>query len=94
MEPLKCEKMIRVMDPARDNQGKIIWYHRRCNEPAAEYEFGGMLTSVKAVFCEFHKRMADKENFVSQNGFRHGQVKKKLLRNGYQQPRLDGTGIR
>lgn len=94
-ESLKCTKVIRssVMGDGtplgRDNQGNQVFDRRRCGMPAAEYEIGGMLTKAKATLCLKHKEQADREAFVSENGYGAGKTEKE----DYRQKRLPGTGV-
>jgi len=91
-QELKCTRIVKISD-GPDMQGRPQFHHERCNLPAAEYEVGGLLTKAKAVLCARHKLAADKESFISKNGFRLGKVKKSEKEKGYQQERLPGTGI-
>lgn len=93
MEPLKCTKII-VVEKGRNNQGKKISIHQQCGEPAAEYVIGGLLTTAKAVLCARHKALADRQNFISSNGYAYGKVDRRAVRKeGYAQTRLPGTGV-
>ena len=91
-EPLKCQKVVRRED-APDNQGKPVFYHEKCGAPAAEYEIGGLLTKAKAILCGSHKKQADRQAFVSENGYAMGKVDRKKIGKDYKQPRLPGTGV-
>lgn len=92
MEPLKCTKIV-ARELGRNPKGKMEYKHVPCGEPAAEYEIGGLLTTAKAVLCERHKNAADRQNFVSQNGYRYGKISRKMKKEKYTQPRLPGTGV-
>ncbi len=87
-EKLTCTKIIRVND-GRDNQGKMLSYHKRCGLPASECEIGGLLTTAKAVLCDRCKREADRQAFVSEGGF---TIDKK--EESFQQRRMPGTGVK
>jgi len=89
---LTCTKLIRK-DGGRDAQGRPIIYHERCGADASEVTVGGLLTKAKAVLCARHRQDAERESFVSKNGFTHGRVAKEAKKNGYQQERLTRTGI-
>lgn len=93
MEPLKCTKIV-ARELGRNPKGKMEYKHEPCGEPAAEYEIGGLLTTAKAVLCERHKKLADRQNFVSKGGYKYGQVKHKEGRPVFLQERLPGTGVR
>jgi hypothetical protein len=84
--------MVRV-DDGKTPQGKPLFHHQKCGLPAFEVEIGGLLTKAKAVLCMRHKLQADRETFVSQNGYPLGKVDKKAKKEGYRQPRLEGTGV-
>ena len=91
-ERLTCTAMVKI-DDGKDQQGKARHYHRRCGLPASEVEIGGLLTKAKAVLCSRHKLLADRQAFISENGYPLGKVKKDLKKERYVQPRLDGTGV-
>jgi hypothetical protein len=91
-EKLTCTKVVKVSD-GKDMQGKPVWYHKKCGAPASEVEIGGLLTKAKAILCVTHARKADKDAFISENGYPFGKVKKKLKEEYYVQPRLRGTGL-
>ena len=92
-EELKCTYRVKVYD-GKDNQGKLTFHHELCGKPACEVEIGGTLTTARAVLCSRHKRRADQQSFTSKNGYPFGKVEKKLLKEGYRQDRLPGTGVR
>lgn len=92
-EPLKCTKLLKKALQGTDPQGKVQYKYILCGEPAAEYEFGGLLTTARATLCERHKEAADRQNFVSKNGYKHGRVKKKHGKPVMFQERLPGTGL-
>lgn len=82
------------LSPAMSNaQGKLLTYHEKCGRPASEVTIGGLLTSAKAVLCHQHKVQAERESFVSANGFSKGKVEKKSKEDGYIQAKLPGTGV-
>jgi hypothetical protein len=87
---LTCTKTIRV-DDGEDAQGRKLYYHKKCGNPAAEYEVGGLLAKAKAVLCARHKQAADKQAFVSDRGYALGRVDKSAK--GHHQARLPGTGV-
>lgn len=89
---LKCTKVIRKKKGETD-QGKPIIVHEKCVAPAAEYTVGGLLAQAKATLCDRHKNLADRECFVSQNGFASGRVSSREKAKRYQQSRLPGTGV-
>lgn len=91
-DEIKCTKVV-ARNGGRDEQGRPIVYHEKCGRPASEVEIGGLLTKAKAVLCERHKIMADRDSFVSANGFSKGKINPKAKKDGYSQPRLEGTGI-
>lgn len=91
-DQLKCTALVK-RDDGRDNTGKYLFHHERCAMPAEEVEIGGLLTKAKAVLCPRHRTQADREAFVSGNGFPIGKIKKAEKEKGYQQQRLPGTGI-
>lgn len=93
LERLTCTKIVRREIPGKTPQGKQEYRHVACGEPAAEYVIGGLLTTAKAVLCERHKRMADRQNFVSKNGYTFGNIGRKEKAKNYQQERLPGTGV-
>lgn len=87
-EGLKCEKMIKK-DDGTDAQGRPLFHHERCNLPAQEYKFSGMLTTATATLCMKHKARADYDSYVSVNGFPKGKIDKKAKEAGYQQKRFE-----
>jgi len=91
IEKLTCTKLVKV-DDGRDQQGKKVYYNKRCGAPAAEVEIGGLLTKAKAILCVTHKMQADRENFVSSNGYQLGKISKAEKEKHYRQERLKGTG--
>jgi hypothetical protein len=91
-EELTCTKVIKVSD-GKDQQGKPLWYHRKCGKPASEVEIGGTLAKAKAILCLAHRQQADRDAFISQNGYPFGKVSKTDKKDGYIQHRLPGTGI-
>lgn len=93
MEALKCTKVVKRALAGTNMQGKVEYVHEKCGEPAAEYTIGGALTQAKAVLCQRHKEMADRQNFISKNGYRCGEITPKLKKTKYQQERLPGTGV-
>lgn len=81
---LKCEKRVRI-DDGRDQQGRRLFHHERCNAPAMECELSGLLTTAKSILCAKHKAQAEHECFISANGFRKDQVSKEAKANHYRQ---------
>jgi len=92
MEELKCTKVIKV-DDGRDVHGKPRFYHKTCGLPASEVEVGGLLTKAKAILCSRHKLEADRQAFISSNGYPLKKVKKSEKEKGYSQIRLEDTGV-
>ena len=90
-EELKCTAKVKVAD-GWDNQGRRMSHQERCNKPAAEYEIGGLLGTAKAVLCVTHKIRADKEAFISKNGYPLGKIDENA--ENYKQDRLPGTGVK
>jgi hypothetical protein len=92
---LKCEKVVKRSDGARDNQGRLRAWHGKCGAPAAQCEIVGPLSTAKAILCARHRKDAEDEIFVSDHGFAKGQVgdvpsgKKK-----HQQIPMPGIGVR
>lgn len=76
-EELKCTKLVKIEDPPTP-QGKPMFHHEKCGLPASEVEIGGLLTKAKAILCVKHKAMADRESFISTNGFKLGKITKKM----------------
>lgn len=89
---LTCTKLVKISD-GRDQNGKPLWYHRRCGATGSEVKVGGLLGVAKAVLCAKHRALADREAFVSENGYPLGKISKKAKEDGYRQPRLPGTGV-
>jgi hypothetical protein len=56
MPELGCTQI--VEDRERDNNGKLIIFHRLCGRPATEVVLSGHLTKAKAILCEEHLRQA------------------------------------
>lgn len=81
---LTCSYMERI-DAGKDNQGKHLYWHERCNRPAQERILTGMLTSAKATLCDRHYQRAIRQSFVSDRGWPLGKVEKKEKEAGYQQ---------
>lgn len=74
-EQLTCTKMVKINLPP-DEQGRKWFYHQRCGQPGAEVEIGGLLTKAKAILCVKHRLKADKEAYISSNGYPLGKIKK------------------
>lgn len=91
-EALKCEKSIR-RDLGKDNSGSIIYASEKCGQPASECEVGGTLARARAILCDKHKEMADRELFTSAKGYPLGKVDDKAKDKKYMQQRLPGTGV-
>ena len=89
---LKCTKMV-ARDGGIDPQGHKITYHEKCGKPAAEVEIGGLLGKARAVLCAAHRALADKQAYISKNGYPKGKIDPKAKERGYAQERLPGTGI-
>lgn len=87
MEQLKCERVVTI-DLGRDAQGKPVTAHEKCGLPASETEITGLLTTAKAILCDRHRRAAEDQDFVSQNGFPKGKIDPKAKADGYQQVRM------
>lgn len=85
---MKCTYRIKV-DGGKDNQGKKLFWHERCNQPAAERTVSGMLTTAKAILCPHHYRKALNESFVSDRGFRRGKVEEVEKETGYRQTLIE-----
>jgi hypothetical protein len=84
------------METEYDHQDKPIHWHKRCNRPAAERVFGGELTAARAVLCDFHAKLAERECRVSMNGYKIGRVDPKARnkdKSPYRQTVLPGTGM-
>jgi hypothetical protein len=73
--------------------GREIIYHKKCGLPASEVEIGGLLTKAKAILCKRHKRQADRQAFISSNGYTSGKISAKAKKEGYHQSCMDGTGV-
>jgi hypothetical protein len=90
-DKLTCTKPVLRNDGSRDNQGRLRTWHEKCGAPASECEVGGLLTTAKAILCSRHRILADRESFISSNGFKMGKVEHP---DKYKQRRLPGTGLK
>lgn len=89
-ELLKCEHLTEIRE--RDQQGKPIVYHRKCNKPASLRTIGGTLTTARAILCDQHAAQADFQTYTSTNGYARGKVDKQADLK-FSQERLPGTGV-
>jgi hypothetical protein len=95
VQKLQCQHRVKE-DLGKDNQGRRIFAHKPCEFPAQEVEIQGMLTTARAILCKYHAKMADKEAWVSDRGWKKGKITKEEGWAGYKQTRfsLEDNGSR
>jgi hypothetical protein len=68
MEPLRCQRLVLVED-GETTTGRKLHHHEPCPNFGQEVIIYGLLTSAKSILCEYHKKLAQQEAFVSSKGF-------------------------